>query len=113
MAKFAKKQSRTVKLPVEVFWGNESQGELNVEFKKIDQSQFDDLVENGNDYDLCKAVIVGVEDIPVEGSEEALTGQEALDEWLSDISCVAASAARYIGEFKGDNFRKSRSRKRS
>ena len=111
MTVFKKRASNTFQKKVSVFLGDESLGDLDVTFIQLPQDDFTDLVENENDKGLCKRVIEKVGDIPVEGSEEKVSGQEAIDLVLNDAACVAACAAEYMEAMKASNFRKRGTRR--
>lgn len=112
MAVFKKRSSNTFKKKVSVFLGDDSLGDLDVTFEQLGQDEFTDLVENENDKGLCKRVIKAVGDIPVEDSEEKISGQAAIDEVLADATCVAACAAEYMEAMKSRNFRNRGTAKR-
>lgn len=112
MASFKKRLSNTFTLAVAVFLGDESLGDLKVEFEQLSQDAFSDLVETESDQGLCKRVIKSVGDIEVEGSTEKLTGQDAIDLVLNDACCVAACANQYMEAMKTRNFRSRGSSKR-
>ena len=112
MAKFVSKKLETFRKMVEVFCGDETRGELGVTYSVMTQDKFDDLTENGNDYDLCKAAIHNIDDIEVEDSQDNITGQDAIDLVLKDTMAVAACAASYMEALKGKNFRAQGSKRR-
>ena len=111
MAAFKKRLSTTFTLSVAVFLGDESLGDLKVEFEVLPQDDFTDSVENESDQGLCKRVIKSVGEIEVEGSDEKIKGQDAIDLVLNDACCVAACANQYMEAMKTRNFR-SRGSKR-
>ncbi|MDX1491275.1 MAG: hypothetical protein R3332_08310 [Pseudohongiellaceae bacterium] len=111
MASFKKRASNTFKLKVAVFLGDQSLGDLDVEFEQLSQDDFTDVVENESDQGLCKRVIKSVGDIAVEDSDEVLKGADAVNLVLEDACCVAACAASYMEAMKSRNFRGRGSKK--
>ena len=105
MAAFTKSASNTYTRGVAVFLGDQTLGDLNVTFDVLTQAEFDNLVTNENDVGLCTRVIKAVGDIPVEGSNEVIKGEDAINLVLTHPACVAACAAQYMEDFKGRNFR--------
>lgn len=112
MAAFKKRLSNTFTLVIAVFLGDESLGDLKVEFEQLSQDDFTDVIENESDQGLCKRVIKSVGEIEVEGSADKLSGQEAIDLVLNDACCVAACANQYMEAMKTRNFRSRGSSKR-
>lgn len=105
MAVFKKAKTNTFKRKVTVFCGDESLGDLDVTFEVISQDELVDLAETENDKGMCARVIKAVGDIPVEDSEEVLSGDAAIAEVLNDARAVSACAAAYLEAMKGNSFR--------
>lgn len=112
MAAFKKRASNVFTLTVAVFLGDESLGDLTVDFEQLSQSDFTDLVENESDQGLCKRVIKKVADIEVEGSAEKISGEDAIALVINDACCVAACANKYMEAMKTQNFRSRGSARR-
>ena len=81
-------------------------------FDKLTQDELMDYAENQGDKAMLARVVQSVGKIPVEGSDQVLEGQAAIDCVLSDASCVSACAAEYLMAMKGNAFRQNGSRKR-
>lgn len=112
MAAFKKAKSNTFKKIVTVFCGEETLGDLDVTFEVISQDDLVDVAENETDAGLCRRVIKAVGDIPVEDSEEIISGEDAISLVLSDARAVSACARTYLECMKGDNFRSRGSARR-
>ena len=112
MGTFVKKALSTFTRPVEVFHNGESLGELDVTFKHVTQTEMEAMSALG-DIDTCRKVVVAVGDIPVDGTDQKLTGADALKFALDDAAVVSACFAAFLESMKGGNFRGRGSRKRS
>jgi len=111
MAKFTKRKNSDFDRKVSVFLGDESLGDIDVTFKKIEQKLLDDLLDEG-EVKLLKQVVQRVGDIEDEETKEMITGQNAIDLVLEDVNCSAALVGDYLEAMKTKNFRNAGSRKR-
>lgn len=112
MAVFKKAKNNTFDKKVTVYFGDEVLGDLDVTFEIVSQDELVDLAETQNDKGMCARVIKRVGDIPVEGSDEIITGDAAIQEVLNDARAVSACAAAYLDAMKGNSFRNRAARGR-
>jgi hypothetical protein len=110
MAKFKVASNNVFKRTVEIFFADESQGELEVQFEKVTQDELMELLGSG-DMALLDRVLKSTADIEVEGSHDVLKGDEAVKAVKADPACVAALAADYMNALKGGSFRGRGARK--